>query len=351
MIRYFLAGVALLATLIFLAVGPAPAPVGDGKVNDQPALQQLLDDVTQPIINLPAGVFACDAPLIISRTVQVRGAGRMATILLFRKGTAGLTLTRDVAGNGDWCVIEGLSLRGSRGADGAGISIHAGRTTIRDVTVKNFPGPGIYAAGPPDMPGPAGANLWRLERVESRGNGSDGVRVVSANANAGVADQVSCIANKGWGFYEGASAGSKADPHGNGYRDCHTAANTLGGYSIGGNNSASLLTRCYAEPDQPPSELGQRTIAIGGNFPDFKAGMLGHVIRGDWQGFRNSRSEYQNFHGGGQVRFASAPPASGDWTDGTVLLNRNARAGQPVGWFCTKSGSPGTWIILIKANP
>jgi parallel beta-helix repeat protein len=40
----------------------------------------------------------------------------------------------------------------------------------------------------------------------------------------------------------------------------------------------------------------------------------------------------------------TAVPTVGNWVSGDVILNTNATVGQPVGWSCTVSGTPGTWV-------
>lgn len=41
---------------------------------------------------------------------------------------------------------------------------------------------------------------------------------------------------------------------------------------------------------------------------------------------------------------ASAVPASGNWIVGDYVKNSNPVVGQPKGWYCTVSGTPGTWV-------
>jgi len=44
------------------------------------------------------------------------------------------------------------------------------------------------------------------------------------------------------------------------------------------------------------------------------------------------------------IGFSNAAPTSGQWTQGDAVLNSAATVGQPVGWSCTVSGAPGTWV-------
>jgi hypothetical protein len=36
------------------------------------------------------------------------------------------------------------------------------------------------------------------------------------------------------------------------------------------------------------------------------------------------------------------------WVKGSVCYNFNATVGQPTGWMCTVSGTPGTWVAMAN---
>ena len=40
---------------------------------------------------------------------------------------------------------------------------------------------------------------------------------------------------------------------------------------------------------------------------------------------------------------ANAVPTTGTWKKNTIVWNNNPSIGQPIGWICTESGSPGVW--------
>ena len=40
---------------------------------------------------------------------------------------------------------------------------------------------------------------------------------------------------------------------------------------------------------------------------------------------------------------ASSVPTTGTWKKNTIVWNNNPSVGQPIGWICTESGSPGVW--------
>jgi hypothetical protein len=58
--------------------------------------------------------------------------------------------------------------------------------------------------------------------------------------------------------------------------------------------------------------------------------------------FRNQVSS--NFQR--RLIWSAAVPAAGTWTQGDVAFNSSATVGQPQGWQCTVSGTPGTWVSM-----
>ncbi|HET8695750.1 MAG TPA: hypothetical protein VFM33_13845 [Aquabacterium sp.] len=42
--------------------------------------------------------------------------------------------------------------------------------------------------------------------------------------------------------------------------------------------------------------------------------------------------------------YSGAAPASGSWNQGDHAVNGTSTVGQPKGWYCTASGTPGTWV-------
>lgn len=47
-----------------------------------------------------------------------------------------------------------------------------------------------------------------------------------------------------------------------------------------------------------------------------------------------------------QMMIDDAAPTTGNYARGDVVFNRNAGVGQPMGWMCTSTGSPGTWTAM-----
>lgn len=43
------------------------------------------------------------------------------------------------------------------------------------------------------------------------------------------------------------------------------------------------------------------------------------------------------------ISYAGAVPTEGNWERGTIIYNTNPAIGQPIGWVCTETGTPGIW--------
>ena len=49
-----------------------------------------------------------------------------------------------------------------------------------------------------------------------------------------------------------------------------------------------------------------------------------------------------------KIQFNNAAPVAGTWTQGDIVFNSAATVGQPIGFQCTVSGSPGTWVAMAN---
>ena len=54
----------------------------------------------------------------------------------------------------------------------------------------------------------------------------------------------------------------------------------------------------------------------------------------------------QRFGGRNKVAWGTAPPTSGRWKEGDVVVNTSPNTGLTFAWVCTAGGSPGTWRPL-----
>ena len=54
--------------------------------------------------------------------------------------------------------------------------------------------------------------------------------------------------------------------------------------------------------------------------------------------------------GGAEIGYGTAAPTGTDkrYNRGSIVWNRSAQAGQPIGWMCSVAGSPGTWVALAN---
>jgi hypothetical protein len=49
-----------------------------------------------------------------------------------------------------------------------------------------------------------------------------------------------------------------------------------------------------------------------------------------------------------KIQFNNAAPVAGTWTQGDIVFNSAATVGQPIGFQCTVSGTPGTWVAMAN---
>jgi hypothetical protein len=58
---------------------------------------------------------------------------------------------------------------------------------------------------------------------------------------------------------------------------------------------------------------------------------------------------YQDFmNTGATIDFGAAEPVAGYWYIGSVRWNLAPAIGDPIGWRCTVSGTPGTWVAMAN---
>lgn len=187
-------------------------------------------------------------------TVPLGGAG---TRLRFH-GCAGLALRRSGAKAIGRCLVEGLSLEyepmTGRTPDPTwhGLSVYW-TSTIRDLSVMNFPGHGVHFEGDIFDTSIENGNvsLSSLKHAQVYGSGLSGVWVRGHDASEIVVENVNSLCNgrskidsDGYGFYDESQLG-------NSYISCHTRNNHLAGYRAtwykGVSPNRSLFLNCYTE--------------------------------------------------------------------------------------------------------
>ena len=229
------------------------------------------------IVQLPAGTWTLSNSIVLaSNGTTLRGEcgphpypGMAATRLVFPAGVPGILVT------GQRCAVEGLLLSSIRTGSAAGIVVEGTRTLLRNCGIYEFGG---VACTLDSSVGNVNLNLFRVESCLFARCGSHGLYIAGSNANAGNIIGVSCSGNGGAGFFEASTLG-------NTYTGCHADTNAgiaIGGQQVGayvlyGASVFSSLLNCYSEEGQPPSWLGQKAIAIGG---DHGAGWLAGKLGG-----------------------------------------------------------------------
>lgn len=84
------------------------------------------------------------------------------------------------------------------------------------------------------------------------------------------------------------------------------------------------------------NEFKTRSLTL----PNHHRNTLLYDFTGGWDG------KDVNQYGGGRVFFDAAAPTGGYGIIGDIVYNNTPAVGQPKGWVCTVSGSPGTWVSL-----
>jgi len=104
------------------------------------------------------------------------------------------------------------------------------------------------------------ASTWKVFRSTIRDCGGHGLYTFNLDANAGMAQAVSCINNDKFGFYDDSNLG-------NTYLGCYAAGNGEGNYWSGLADSGvnvSYFIGCHSD-NLVPSRLGEQGVVIGGS--------------------------------------------------------------------------------------
>lgn len=176
----------------------------------------------------------------------------------------------------------------------AGIRLNA-HATIRNSYIGNSSGNGIHIqASTPAK----NANSWYVDYVRTETSKLNGLFVQGADANAGQANMLNTGSNRLWGAYDISFLG-------NTYTACQADDNQAGAYAMLGAGAANVLTGCYSESGQPPSQLLGNSVSIGG--------LHGAGFTADSGAYRMSAGNYFETSGGG-INFRDANAPSGAHT-------------------------------------
>ena len=219
-----------------------------------------------------AGSFWFGAGFVLTRNFHLLGASAPdgnsfgATRLIFPDTSHGIILHNYQSSGttgADGTVLEKLTIVPAAYA-ASGVTPAAGayngvwmrcRAKIRDCQISGWTNHGLHIVATSGGGGvlEGNANCWEVDSLRIQQNGSHGVYVEGADANAGVATRVDSSSNTGWGFYDRSFLG-------NTYVGCHTAANGTGSYKTSNSNARHIFLGCYVEGGQPsPSFNGEDT--------------------------------------------------------------------------------------------
>jgi hypothetical protein len=308
---------------------------------------------------------------------------------------------------GSGSILYGLMIEGTPGgAPAHGVWLR-GMATIEQCRLQHWSGDGVHivaGARARAAEETGNANGWALRNVRIVACDGDALHVQGADSNAGVGLQVQCSSIGRWGIYDNSFLGntyvgcmtevcgklSQVSHKGMRYycADAQRAGSTEpgsdnkvwvpigpggvnaasfpawrsgGAYAIGGSyaslnpNARNVFVGCYSENSQPPSKIIAPALVFGGLFgavtPDSTAGIFtstthGPVIEGALQ-VPNLQSSGARIGSGGNTRMhavAEAPPAKGTFVRGDYVRNAMPAPGEPKGWFCVESGTPGKWV-------
>ena len=104
------------------------------------------------------------------------------------------------------------------------------------------------------------ASTWKVFSSTIRDCQGHGLYTFNLDANAGMAQAVSCLNNQGFGFFDDSNLG-------NTYLGCYAAGNVEGNYWSGLHDSGvnvSYFIGCYSD-NNSPSVFGKPAVVIGGN--------------------------------------------------------------------------------------
>lgn len=206
--------------------------VGDGVADDTSAINAAITaaaTVKATVVLIPPGVYKITSSINLNVTrLKLIGAGYSAstTAGAANAGRTDIVKTGNFTGiviTAENSILESIDIRGESGNGGDGISIEAGRVTLRDVSTRLHGGVGIRLGRTSNN-----QNLWRLFNVFALANTSHGIYVhddggAAPDCNLGIAVGLDFRSNGG----DGLRLENTID---NQFFDIHSASNT--GYGV-----------------------------------------------------------------------------------------------------------------------
>lgn len=85
---------------------------------------------------------------------------------------------------------------------------------------------------------------------------------------------------------------------------------------------------------------------LSGTFSSYTIAVYGSAYQVAYGNIVNGLPFRTYANTGAAVAWATAVPTTEYWYQGSVVWNKSATVGQPKGWQCTVSGTPGTWVSM-----
>lgn len=202
---------------------------GTGPLATDADLSPLLAGIGKGAFHLPVGTFTASEPIVIPAGAHLVGAGSSTS-------QSGAATVIKCAGSGVILGGNGARLSGvyllhtGAVAESNGVTLRASRTTVEDVTVKNFGQDGFHAES--DSPPQYNCNLARLIRCRADTNGRYGFYIKGADSNLMIVEMPDAVGNGSYGYFNGSAKTTYINPH--------ASANVGGGFYDDGNSNTYL---------------------------------------------------------------------------------------------------------------
>jgi len=243
---------------------------GDWNTHDDDAWDAMMATLPpwQPArIYIPSGDYVFMRPWSLTRQLIVEGDGaspQTRGTRLWFYGCDGIVVpfgaNNSDPNRGTFSQLKNIGLIGNQGMGIprlTGIRMHA-NILVENCFIEGWTSNGITIAADANDTPPTSASCWVIRDTWIQGNLGHGIGIAGGDANVGMADHVTCVANQGFGIYDGSFLG-------NTYLACHTEKNALGPYyAAAAANQRSLFLGCYSEQDQPPGYVRSPSLSVGG---------------------------------------------------------------------------------------
>lgn len=232
--------------------------VGDGVTDDYAAFQAAHDSLSASNsdvggeIYIPSGTYYLSDTWDIKKRVTIRGTNAgdqpetSACILRFPANKDGIrfwsSIDSDTGTNAVQSRLIGVELKANaKDATGNGIKTTT-KITVEHCIIRDFKENGIEIHGQTGGGATGIADFWKVSSTRIVTCGGHGLYVHGNDSQIGLAEQVECSSNTGYGFYD-------ISAYGNTYIACQAAGNTAGSYYNVSTTTyyGSIYLGCYVE--------------------------------------------------------------------------------------------------------